>query len=90
MITHLSLGNTSFKRSRHLHALIKNGQVILGGNSKLKIYGSLQCKSGKRMKVINRVFFATEEEAIAAGYRPCGHCMKNKYNEWNKNKSSKT
>ena len=29
--------------------------------------------------VKNRVFFADEETAIAAGYRPCGICMKEEY-----------
>jgi methylphosphotriester-DNA--protein-cysteine methyltransferase len=29
-----------------------------------------------------RVFFKDEETAIAAGYRPCGTCMKEKYKIW--------
>ena len=58
----------------------------LGGNSKLRIYGQLDCWSarnalGKGYEKI-RVFFADEETAIAAGYRPCGHCMKTQYREW--------
>ena len=62
-----------------LRQLIKVGFVQLGGNSKLKIYGTLSCKSGKRMKKENRVFFKDEDEAIQAGYRPCGHCLREKY-----------
>ena len=34
----------------------------------------------------NRVFFATEDEAIKAGYRPCGNCTKEKYREWKSEK----
>lgn len=34
------------------------------------------------MKKANRVFFASEEEAISIGYRPCGHCMKKAYDKW--------
>lgn len=59
---------------------------LLGGNSKAKIYGRLDCKSA--IKAIPtgydeiRVFFANEEIAIAAGYRPCGHCMRDQYRLW--------
>jgi methylphosphotriester-DNA--protein-cysteine methyltransferase len=28
------------------------------------------------------VFFADEATAVAAGYRPCGNCMKAEYREW--------
>jgi methylphosphotriester-DNA--protein-cysteine methyltransferase len=58
----------------------------LGGNSKLRIYGRLDCWSANRAldkgyaKI--RVFFADEATAIAAGYRPCGNCMREKYREW--------
>lgn len=61
---------------------IKNGEICFGGNQKLKIYGTLKCASGKRMKIENRVFFASETEAKQNGFRPCGHCMKAKYQKW--------
>ena len=67
---------------RTLKLLIDRGEIRLGGNSKLKIYGTLSCKSGKRMKIENRVFFRSEREAINEGYRPCGHCLKTKYLRW--------
>lgn len=57
-------------------------EITLAGNRQLKIYGTLQCRSGKRMKIENRVFFVSEKEAITHGYRPCGHCMKGKYQKW--------
>ena len=58
----------------------------LGGNSRLQVYGRLDCWSannalGKGYERI-RVFFADEETAIATGYRPCGNCMRDKYREW--------
>ena len=62
-----------------LHRKIKQREIKFGGNKQLKIYGTLQCKSGKRMKKENRVFFISEKEAMKMGYRACGHCMKNKY-----------
>jgi methylphosphotriester-DNA--protein-cysteine methyltransferase len=65
-----------------LHLLIKEGKIVLGGNMALKIYGSLQCKSGKRMSRANRIFFSSEKEAIDSGYRPCAHCMRKKYLVW--------
>ena len=59
----------------------------IGGNSRLKIYGKLDCKSALRWihkgyYIDNRVFFEDEDVAIRAGYRPCGICMKDKYNLW--------
>jgi methylphosphotriester-DNA--protein-cysteine methyltransferase len=62
--------------------LLKSGEILCGGNRLLKIYGTLTCRSGKRMKKFNRVFFATEVEARDLGYRPCGHCMREKYLMW--------
>jgi methylphosphotriester-DNA--protein-cysteine methyltransferase len=65
-----------------LKELIQSGDVTHGGNSKLKIYGTLACASGKRMKKQNRVFFSSEQEAEQNGYRPCGHCLREKYLKW--------
>lgn len=62
---------------------------IYGGNRKLKIYGRLDCPSalstirrfpGSYEK--SRVFFADEQTALAAGYRPCGNCLRAKYREY--------
>lgn len=66
----------------HLRCYIRQGIIALGGNSRLKIYGTLHCKSGKRMKPENRVFFHEEQEALAKGYRPCGHCLPAQYRAW--------
>lgn len=65
-----------------LKEMILSGEIKFGGNVKLKIYGMLDCTSGKRMKKQNRVFFSTDHEAVIAGYRPCGHCLHEKYLEW--------
>ena len=59
----------------------------LGGHRKLKIYGRLDCPSALRyiakgQYVAHRVFFADEETAIAAGYRPCAKCMSEAYRRW--------
>ena len=63
----------------------------LGGHRKLKIYGKLDCPSALRyiakgQYVEHRVFFADEETAIEAGYRPCGVCMKEAYKQWKSRK----
>ena len=73
MFHHPELGKQKLK------PLIEKGEIVFGGNKQLKIYGTLSCKSGKRMKIENRVFFDSEKEAINLGYRPCGHCMKTEY-----------
>jgi methylphosphotriester-DNA--protein-cysteine methyltransferase len=68
--------------SIQLHPLIRTGKILFAGNIKLKIYGTLHCSSGKRMKKESRVFFASEQEAIQNGFRPCGHCMREVYLKW--------
>ena len=82
MIVHTSLSDNAFKRSRELKILLDKNEITFAGNLKLKIYGTLDCASGKRMKVQNRVFFSSEAEALGLGYRPCGHCMSNAYKKW--------
>jgi hypothetical protein len=60
----------------------------LGGNGQMKVYGQLNCSSAKRAVAAgntyqkHRVFFADEATAIAAGYRPCGNCMREQYKAW--------
>lgn len=82
MITHRSLGEHAFTRSRHLRQMIRQGTITMAGNRRLKIYGRLNCYSGKKMKMENRVFFKDAQEAIDLGYRPCGHCMPEAYQRW--------
>ncbi len=60
-----------------------------GGSSKMKIYGRLDCPSAtstiRRFPGVyeqHRVFFADEQTALAAGYRPCGNCLRTKYKEY--------
>lgn len=65
-----------------LFRAMRHKRITFGGNKNLKIYGLLSCTSGKRMKKQNRVFFENEAEAIRMGYRPCGHCLREKYKEW--------
>lgn len=59
----------------------------LGGYRKNRIYGRLDCPSAnaalrKGGYAKHRVFFASEEDAIHAGYRPCGKCMREDYKKW--------
>lgn len=86
MIKHSDLGVGDFARSRKLYALLKNGEIKLGGNQRLRIYGTLDCHSGKRMKGTNRVFFQNEAEAVAHDFRPCGHCRRDEYVQWKQRK----
>lgn len=61
--------------SSELMRLVHAGKIKFAGNKKLRIYGKLNCASGKRMKKGNRVFFSSHEEAELLGYRPCRKCM---------------
>jgi methylphosphotriester-DNA--protein-cysteine methyltransferase len=68
--------------SHELWRKIKRKEIIFAGNKRLKIYGTLQCRSGKRMNKANRVFFKSEKESIENNFRPCGHCLQSKYHKW--------
>jgi methylphosphotriester-DNA--protein-cysteine methyltransferase len=76
MRTHADIQDSELKQ------LIQSKKIQLAGNSKLKIYGTLSCASGRRMKKQNRVFFKNEQEAIQNDYRPCARCLRKKYSEW--------
>ncbi|MBX2897356.1 MAG: metal-binding protein [Cyclobacteriaceae bacterium] len=67
---------------QELRRLLKNQSITVAGNNRLKIYGLLFCKSGKRMKKQNRVFFVSETEALLNGYRPCAKCLRKHYQQW--------
>jgi len=84
MIRHSEIENNEL-RSR-----IRQGTILFAGNTRLKIYGLLNCSSGKRMKKENRVFFSSTAEAIVNGYRPCGHCMPAEYTKWKANLQRKS
>lgn len=58
-----------------------------GGHRASRIYGRLDCASARRAianggYVSQRVFFADEATAVAAGYRPCARCLPNRYRAW--------
>ena len=59
----------------------------LGGHRPGRRYGRLDCAAARRAiarggYVKHRVFFADEQTAIAAGYRPCGVCLPAEYARW--------
>lgn len=59
----------------------------LGGHRRNRIYGTLDCPGARYWiarghYVRQRVFFADEETAVAAGYRPCARCMPEAYAAW--------
>jgi methylphosphotriester-DNA--protein-cysteine methyltransferase len=61
---------------------------VLGGHSRQRVYGRLDCPVARSLiargknKPQFRVFFASESDAIASGYRPCGACMRREYAAW--------
>ena len=59
----------------------------LGGHRRSKVYGRLDCPGALRWiakghYVRHRVFFADEATALAAGFRPCGHCLRARHREF--------
>jgi len=59
----------------------------IGGHLRTRIYGRMNCPAAlhaitKGGYVKHRVFFADEATAIAAGFRPCGACLPEKYAAW--------
>lgn len=59
----------------------------LGGHTQSRLYGRLDCPAALRAiarggYVKDRVFFADEQTAVAAGYRPCAVCLPEKYARW--------
>ena len=82
-------------RSDRIYALIgRDGQPYasatpgtLGGHRRTRIYGTLDCPGARHWiarghYVKQRVFFADEETALAAGYRPCARCLPEAYAAW--------
>ncbi|MCW2602641.1 MAG: metal-binding protein [Pseudonocardiales bacterium] len=62
---------------------------VLGGNktNRPPLYGRLDCSSALRAVAKgtyqrSRVFFASEADAISAGFRPCGNCLRDRYKAW--------
>ena len=60
----------------------------LGGYRKARRYGRLDCKVARMALqkgtgyAQQRVFFADEATARAAGYHPCAKCMPEEYKAW--------
>lgn len=62
----------------------------VGGHRRNKLYGRLDCPAARRALAAsryarNRVFFADEQIAVAAGYRPCAICLPPAYQIWKAN-----
>jgi methylphosphotriester-DNA--protein-cysteine methyltransferase len=66
----------------------------LGGHARTRVYGRLDCPVAlsllrRGFAPRHRVFFADEETAIAAGFRPCGACLRARYREWQVRQAAK-
>ena len=65
-----------------LHRMIWDGRLTFAGNRRLKIFGRLDCRAGRRLARANRVFFTSRSEAERSGYRPCARCLPAAYDVW--------
>jgi methylphosphotriester-DNA--protein-cysteine methyltransferase len=60
----------------------------LGGHRRTRVYGRLDCPVALSLIARgfdvrrHRVFFADDATAVAAGYRPCGACLREAYRAW--------
>jgi DinB family protein/metal binding Ada-like protein len=59
----------------------------LGGHRRSRLYGRLDCAAARRAIALggyveSRVFFADEETAVSAGFRPCAVCLPESYARW--------
>jgi hypothetical protein len=66
----------------------------LGGHKRGRRYGRLDCPAALRALahggyVKDRVFFADEQTAVAAGYRPCAVCLPEAYARWKARRDSR-
>jgi methylphosphotriester-DNA--protein-cysteine methyltransferase len=60
---------------------------VLGGHRRTRVYGRLDCRAAlaairRGGYAQRRVFFASEADAVAAGYRPCAVCLPGEYRAW--------
>ena len=80
---------------RRYRLIAADGSVVaslskgtLGGHRRNRVFGRLDCKAARRALALGgsyaqqRVFFADEATARAAGYRPCAKCMPEEYRAW--------
>src|SRR5881628_2455216 len=68
---------------------------IFGGHRPGRLYGRLDCPAALRAiarggYVRNRVFFADEQTAVVAGYRPCAVCLPDEHAQWKAGSSATT
>ncbi len=73
------------------HPYLSATPGLVGGHRRAKAYGRLDCRTAlaaiaKGGYVSHRVFFADEQTALAAGYRPCAVCMPAEYRAWKASK----
>ena len=81
----MSRAYTLLGADRRPYASAQRG--LLGGHRRGHGYGRTDCPAARAALVrggyvAHRVFFADEAAAVAAGYRPCGRCLPDRYAAW--------
>lgn len=95
MVSTLATGNNLAADAERAYTLLdpagkpyqSENPGAFGGHRCGKRYGRLDCRAALRAiarggYVQHRVFFASEDDARAAGYRPCAVCMPDQYAAW--------
>jgi hypothetical protein len=80
-------GRTYVLHDADLHPFPSTVPGQVGGHRRSKIYGRMSCPTALRAiaaggYVAHRVFFADEQAAAAAGFRPCAVCMPEAHAKW--------
>lgn len=78
----IKIQESGLARKKVLVGIKRRHPGLIAGNLKLKIYGTLNCIRGKKLKPSNQVFFSSELDAIQSEFRPCGFCMRKEYAIW--------
>jgi hypothetical protein len=52
----------------------ESGPTEIVGNKNSKIFHRADCSGARNMSEANKIYFASVEAAVAAGYRPAGNC----------------
>jgi hypothetical protein len=94
---------TAMTKTTHTYTLVGldgksyQSQILgtLDGNQCGKLYGQFDCRAALRATarggyVKYCVFFADEQTAIAARYRPCTVCLPEKHKTWKANQAGQT
>lgn len=84
---HIERTRTYTLRGKDGRPYESSAKGLFAGHKVDRVYGRLDCPAAatairKGGYLPFRVFFADEDDAVAAGYRPCAACLPSRYADW--------